>query len=43
LGSQLPFLIFAWFVPLMIVFKHRGNISRLRSGTELRAGQKSAS
>jgi glycerol-3-phosphate acyltransferase PlsY len=43
LQSQFPFLFFSFLVPLMIVFKHRGNISRLRSGTELRAGQKSAS
>jgi glycerol-3-phosphate acyltransferase PlsY len=42
LDQQLPFLIFAWLVPLMIVYKHRGNISRLRAGTELRAGHKSA-
>jgi glycerol-3-phosphate acyltransferase PlsY len=42
-GSQIPFLIFAWLVPAMIIIKHRGNITRLRSGTELRAGQKPAS
>ena len=36
LGSQLPLLIFAILVPLMIIIKHRGNISRLLAGTENR-------
>ncbi|HEY1685058.1 MAG TPA: glycerol-3-phosphate 1-O-acyltransferase PlsY [Tepidisphaeraceae bacterium] len=36
LGKQLPLLVFAWLVPAMIVYKHRGNISRLRSGNEHR-------
>jgi acyl phosphate:glycerol-3-phosphate acyltransferase len=36
LGKQLPLLIFAWLVPIMIVYKHRGNIARLRAGTENR-------
>ncbi len=33
-GMQLPLLIFAIFVSLMIVIKHRSNIKRLLSGTE---------
>jgi glycerol-3-phosphate acyltransferase PlsY len=33
-GVQLPLLIFAILVALMIVIKHRSNITRLLSGTE---------
>jgi glycerol-3-phosphate acyltransferase PlsY len=36
--AQLPFLIFSFLIPALIIYRHRGNISRLRSGTELRAG-----
>ncbi|MGD0463290.1 MAG: glycerol-3-phosphate 1-O-acyltransferase PlsY [Tepidisphaeraceae bacterium] len=41
-GAQLPLLCFAIFIPLLIIYKHRGNIARLRAGTELRAGPKSS-
>ena len=40
LGAQLPLLIFSILVPVMIVYKHRGNIARLRAGTENRFGRK---
>ncbi len=33
-GAQLPMLCFAIFFPLLLIFKHRGNIARLRAGTE---------
>lgn len=39
LGAQLPLLIFASIVAVLIVIKHRGNIARIRAGTEHRAGQ----
>lgn len=42
LGRQLPLLIFSILVPIMIVYKHRGNIARLRAGTELRIGKSRA-
>jgi glycerol-3-phosphate acyltransferase PlsY len=35
-GDQLPLLIFAILMPVLIVYKHRGNIARLRAGTESR-------
>lgn len=35
-GPQLPLLIFAFLVPIMIIYKHRSNIARLRAGTEHR-------
>jgi glycerol-3-phosphate acyltransferase PlsY len=35
-GTQLPLLVFAVFVPAMIVIKHRSNLARLRQGTEPR-------
>ena len=38
LGTQWPLLLFAVLIALMIVFKHRGNITRLRAGTEHRIG-----
>jgi len=38
--QQLPFLIFAVLIAGMIVYKHRGNIARLRAGTENRLGPK---
>jgi acyl phosphate:glycerol-3-phosphate acyltransferase len=33
-GAQLPMLCFAILFPLLLIFKHRGNIARLRAGTE---------
>jgi glycerol-3-phosphate acyltransferase PlsY len=39
MGAQLPLLIFAIIVGVLIVFKHRGNIARIRAGTEPKAGQ----
>jgi glycerol-3-phosphate acyltransferase PlsY len=36
LGEQLPLLIFACLVAFLIIYKHRGNIARLRAGTESR-------
>ncbi len=38
LGRQWPLLAFAVLVPTMIIYKHRGNIARLRAGTESRLG-----
>ncbi len=35
--AQLPLLCFAIAVPLLILYKHRGNIARLRAGTEPRS------
>jgi glycerol-3-phosphate acyltransferase PlsY len=35
-GAQWPLLAFAIVIPAMIVYKHRGNIARLRAGTENR-------
>jgi glycerol-3-phosphate acyltransferase PlsY len=35
-GAQWPLLAFAVLVAAMIVYKHRGNIARLRAGTENR-------
>ncbi|MGD0540874.1 MAG: glycerol-3-phosphate 1-O-acyltransferase PlsY [Tepidisphaeraceae bacterium] len=40
--AQLPLLGFSILIPLLIIYKHRGNIARLRAGTELRAGGKSS-
>ncbi len=40
--AQLPLLCFAVLIPLLIIYKHRANIARLRAGTELRAGSKSS-
>ena len=34
--EQLPLLIFACLVAFLIIYKHRGNIARLRAGTESR-------
>lgn len=36
LGAQLPLLVFAILMALLIILKHRGNIARLRAGTENR-------
>jgi acyl phosphate:glycerol-3-phosphate acyltransferase len=41
-GPQLPLLCFAIAVPLLIIYKHRGNIARLRAGTEPRFNPKSS-
>ena len=35
-GDQLPLLIFGVVMPILIVYKHRANIARLRAGTEPR-------
>ena len=37
-GRQWPLLIFACLVTAMIIYKHRGNLARLRAGTENRFG-----
>ena len=36
-GDQLPLLLFGVLIAALIVFKHRGNITRLRAGTEPRS------
>jgi len=36
LGDQLPILVLAIVIPLLIIYKHRGNIQRLKEGTENR-------
>ena len=41
-GDQLPLLIFAVVMAVLIVYKHRTNIARLRAGTESRFGFKPA-
>jgi glycerol-3-phosphate acyltransferase PlsY len=38
-GSDWPFLVGSTLVPAMIVWKHRGNIGRLRAGVERRLGR----
>jgi len=38
LGRQWPLLVFAVVIAVLIVWKHRGNIARLRAGTEFRVG-----
>jgi glycerol-3-phosphate acyltransferase PlsY len=38
-GQQLPLLGFAVLVGLMILYKHRDNLARLRAGTEHRMGR----
>ena len=42
-GRQFPLLGFAVLVAVMIVVKHRGNLARLRAGTEHRIGKKEES
>jgi len=42
-GAQLPLLAFAILIALMITLRHRGNITRLRAGTENRFARKSRS
>ena len=41
-GGQWPLLAFAVIVAAMIVYKHRGNIARLRAGTESRFDRSAA-
>jgi glycerol-3-phosphate acyltransferase PlsY len=41
-GRQLPLMLFAMLMAVMIVYKHRGNIARLRAGTESRLTSKRA-
>jgi glycerol-3-phosphate acyltransferase PlsY len=38
LGRQLPLLIFGLVMTAFLIYKHRGNIARLRAGTENRLG-----
>jgi glycerol-3-phosphate acyltransferase PlsY len=40
LGAQLPLLLFGIMIPVMIIYKHRANIARIRAGTESRIGGK---
>lgn len=42
LGRQLPLLIFASLIAVLIVYKHRGNIARLMAGTENRFVRRSS-
>jgi len=42
MGAMLPFLFFAILFPLLILYKHRGNIARLRAGTELKYSPKTS-
>jgi glycerol-3-phosphate acyltransferase PlsY len=39
-GQQLPLLIFSLVVAALVVIRHRGNIARLRAGTEHRFARK---
>jgi glycerol-3-phosphate acyltransferase PlsY len=39
--AQLPLSCLDVAIPLLIIYKHRGNIARLRAGTELRFAPKS--
>lgn len=43
LGHQWPLLVFACGVSALVMFRHRGNISRLRAGTEPKFGEKAKS
>jgi glycerol-3-phosphate acyltransferase PlsY len=43
LGQQLPLLIAGGVMAIFLIYKHRGNIARLRAGTENRMGRKTAS
>jgi glycerol-3-phosphate acyltransferase PlsY len=40
-GAQWPLLAFATLMAALIVYKHRGNLARLRTGTEHRIGTQS--
>jgi glycerol-3-phosphate acyltransferase PlsY len=37
-GSQWPLLVFAAIIAGLIIYRHRGNLARLRAGTEHRIG-----
>jgi glycerol-3-phosphate acyltransferase PlsY len=37
-GAQLPLLVFGLLIPVMIVYRHRANIARIRAGTESQIG-----
>jgi glycerol-3-phosphate acyltransferase PlsY len=39
-GTQWPLLLAATLIALMVVLRHRGNIQRLRTGTERKFGQR---
>jgi glycerol-3-phosphate acyltransferase PlsY len=39
-GTQLPLLLFAVFMVVLIVYRHRSNIARLRAGTESRVAHR---
>jgi len=39
LHRQLPLLSLAVLIPVLIIYKHRSNIARLRAGTESKVGQ----
>ena len=41
-GAQFPLFIFTLIVGGMIIYKHRGNIARLRAGTEPKVARKAA-
>jgi glycerol-3-phosphate acyltransferase PlsY len=40
-GEQWPLLVFAVLMGALIIYKHRGNLARLRAGTESRIGAQS--
>jgi glycerol-3-phosphate acyltransferase PlsY len=40
LGAQWPLLAFAILMAALIIYKHRGNLARLRAGTENRIGSR---
>ena len=40
LRADAPFLVSSALVPLLIVWRHRGNLRRLRAGTERRLGER---
>jgi glycerol-3-phosphate acyltransferase PlsY len=42
LGQQSPLLVVGVVIAALVVWKHRGNIARLRAGTENRAGPRAA-
>ncbi len=41
-GENLPFVVFALLVALMVVVRHRSNITRILAGTETRVGRPKA-
>lgn len=40
LRADAPFLVSSTLVPLLVVWRHRGNLRRLRAGTERRLGER---